>query len=239
MNSQISKLHFFWWLLFTIQILNGQQTLSPEEKAKKIINANKQSLKHTDQLLIVFNTADADYHSQLMALEKKGANWQMKFSLIKASIGQNGFAKPGEKKELDGKTPTGIFDLGQLFSYENAINTLLPFIQSTKEDKWIDDTTSNQYNQYVRGQTDAKSFENLIFPGIDYKYCMVIEYNTHPVIKGKGSAIFFHLVNDTYSPTLGCVAISEADMKSVLQWLKPNLKKNILMGNETILLKGL
>ena len=66
-------------------------------------------------------------------------------------------------------------------------------------DKWIDDSSSNDYNKYVRGATTAKSFENLKLKSIDYKYCMVIEYNTHPVIKGKGSAIFFHVTNDKYT----------------------------------------
>ncbi len=67
---------------------------------------------------------------------------------------------------------------------------------------------------------------------------MVIEYNTHPVLKGKGSAIFFHLADEVYTPTAGCVAIQEKEMLPILSWLKPGLKKYILMGNQENLLKG-
>jgi hypothetical protein len=33
--------------------------------------------------------------------------------------------------------------------------------QTTAEDKWIDDPKSDQYT-YVKGATDAKSYENLL-----------------------------------------------------------------------------
>ena len=53
-----------------------------------------------------------------------------------------------------------------------------------------------------------------------YSYALVIEYNMHPKVLGKGSAIFLHVKNKEY--TEGCVAISKEDMKFVLQWLKVN-----------------
>ena len=82
-------------------------------------------------------------------------------------------------------------------------------------------------NTYVRGATQAKSYENLLLSSIDYKYCMVIEYNTNPVIKGKGSAIFFHITSNQYPPTAGCVAVKEQDMLRILAWLDPRKKKYI------------
>jgi L,D-peptidoglycan transpeptidase YkuD (ErfK/YbiS/YcfS/YnhG family) len=81
----------------------------------------------------------------------------------------------------------------------------------------------------VRGETSAKSFEHLKLNSIDYKYCMVIEYNTNPVVKGKGSAIFFHVANEKYAPTAGCVAIAENDMLQFLKWFKPRKKKAMLI----------
>ena len=51
-------------------------------------------------------------------------------------------------------------------------------------------------------------------------------------MKGKGSAIFFHIATPTYSPTAGCVAIKESDMEKFLLWLDPNKSKAILMGNK-------
>ena len=112
------------------------------------------------------------------------------------------------------------------------MKTKIPFQQVDSLDKWIDDSSSEDYNKYVRGATNATSFEYLKLKSIDYKYCMVIEYNTHPVVKGKGSAIFFHVANENYAPTAGCIAIAEKDMVQFLHWLKPNKKKAILVIGE-------
>jgi L,D-peptidoglycan transpeptidase YkuD (ErfK/YbiS/YcfS/YnhG family) len=196
-----------------------------------IIEKNKQDFDSVQQLLIVVNDNDTSNKAVLVALEKRNKKWKIKYKPMLASIGRNGFALPDKKVEGDGKSPTGIYSLGQLFSYEGSINSELPFIQTAEDDKWIDDTNHADYNRYVKGNTTAASFEHLHLSGIYYKYCMVIEYNTHPVVKGKGSAIFFHVADSNYSPTAGCVAIKEADMNKILYWLKPQLNKAILMGN--------
>lgn len=111
--------------------------------------------------------------------------------------------------------------------------------QTTKDDKWIDDVNSADYNKYISGFTTAKSFENLLLKNDAYKYCMVIEYNTNPIIKGKGSAIFFHLGIKKPFFTAGCVAIDEDTMKSIIHWLDPKKNPSIIMGNLAELQKGL
>jgi L,D-peptidoglycan transpeptidase YkuD (ErfK/YbiS/YcfS/YnhG family) len=216
----------------------AQKASSATDKYAGILEANKQLLADKDQLLIVFSKNDTTSKAVLASFDKKNGHWQVHFNPVVACIGKNGFARPDEKKEGDNKTPSGFFALGQLFSYESSVKTPLSFIQSTAEDKWIDDPASSEYNRYVRGKTDAKSFEHLLLKSIDYKYCMVIEYNTMPVVKGKGSAIFFHLADTIYTPTEGCVAIQEKDMLRILEWLQPGHKKAILMGTEQTLLTG-
>jgi L,D-peptidoglycan transpeptidase YkuD (ErfK/YbiS/YcfS/YnhG family) len=223
-------------IFFAIAILFSQYSFCQSIDISKnevlsIIEKNKQDLDSVQQLLIVVNDNDTSNKAVLVALEKRNKKWKIKYKPMRASIGRNGFALCGKKLEGDGKSPTGIYNLGQLFSYESNINTELPFIQTTEDDKWIDDTNHSDYNRYVKGNTTAASFEHLHLSGIYYKYCMVIEYNTHPVVKGKGSAIFFHVADSNYSPTAGCVAIKEADINKILYWLKPNLNKAILMGN--------
>ena len=197
-----------------------------------LIKANKEKLNNVDQLVVAINNNDSADKAIVVALEKVNKKWRIKLGPVQASIGRTGFALPGEKIEGDGKSPTGIFDLGQLYTYEASVKTSLPFIQTNSEDKWIDDPNHENYNSHIRGNTTAKSFEHLKLSSIDYKYCMVIEYNTHPVVKGKGSAIFFHLADANYSPTAGCVAIKESDMDQILLWLDPNKQKAILMGNK-------
>jgi L,D-peptidoglycan transpeptidase YkuD (ErfK/YbiS/YcfS/YnhG family) len=89
------------------------------------------------------------------------------------------------------------------------VNTRMPYIQTTPDDKWIDEPASDNYNCYVRGTTTAHSYENLKINSNEYEYCMVIEYNMHPVVKGRGSAIFLHLSQkDDPNPSSGCVVIT-------------------------------
>lgn len=216
----------------------AQKAVSATEKYAKILDANTRLLADKDQLLIVFSKNDTMNKAVLAAFEKKNGYWQVHFNPVAASIGKKGFADQGMKIEGDHKSPSGLFSLGQLFSYESTVKTGLPFITSTEEDKWIDDPESPDYNTYVRGKTKARSFEHLLLKSIDYKYCMVIEYNTQPVVKGKGSAIFFHLADPVYTPTEGCIAVNEKDMLRILQWLQPGRKKAILMGTEKTLMSG-
>jgi L,D-peptidoglycan transpeptidase YkuD (ErfK/YbiS/YcfS/YnhG family) len=219
--------------------LQAQSNNDIIENALLITNRNKEKLEKTSQLLVVYNNDASSYAAFLVVLEKKDALWVVKQEPVKAGIGKNGFALPREKREGDGKSPTGIFRLGKLFSYEKQLNTLMENQQTTAEDKWIDDPKSDQYNTYVKGATDAKSYENLLLKNDAYKYCTVIEYNTNPIVKGKGSAIFFHLgVKEPYF-TAGCVAIDENNMKSIVSWLDPKQNPTIIMGNLEVLKNGL
>ena len=201
---------------------------SAEDIAIQLVSATPQS-KQFDQMVVVFNQKASEASAILVGLEKKKGKWLIQFKAINASVGRNGIANKEEKIEGDGKSPSGLFELGRVFGYDELGPTSLDYTQSTPEDKWIDDAEASDYNTYVRGNTSAKSFEHLKLNSIDYKYCMVIEYNTKPVVKGKGSAIFFHVADEKYTPTSGCVAIAENDMLNYLQWLMPNKKRGILL----------
>lgn len=199
-----------------------------------ILKTNYSRLDSVSQLILVCNDNTQKNEATLTALEKIDNQWYIKFDSIKAYVGLEGFAEPGRKHEGDMRTPQGFFRLGRLFTYESKVDTKMPYMQVTKEDKWIDDAGSDDYNKYVRGETDAESYENLLLDDYWYKYCMVIEYNTNPIVKGKGCAIFFHLGD---GPTYGCVAISERGMLEILNWFEPDKKPSILMGKKEVLSK--
>jgi L,D-peptidoglycan transpeptidase YkuD (ErfK/YbiS/YcfS/YnhG family) len=234
----INKLLILPLILFSFNNLQSQ-TNSTIENALLIAEKNKSQLENVRQLLVVYNEKPESFTAVFVALEKKDDKWIVKQSPIEAGIGKNGFALPNEKKEGDGKSPTGIFRIGKLFSYEKQLNTLLENQQTTKDDKWIDDVNSPDYNKHISGSTDAKSYENLLLNNGVYKYCTVIEYNTNPVVKGKGSAIFFHLALKPASYTAGCVAIKEEYMKLMVNWLNPKQNPTIIMGNLDVLKAGL
>ncbi|MFV5693762.1 L,D-transpeptidase family protein [Flavobacterium sp. LT1R49] len=230
---------FLLTILFFCNTLKAQTNNTTIKDALLIAAHNKSKLENSEQLLVVYNYQPESYSAFLVALEKKDNHWIVKQEPVKVGIGKNGFAPPDNKREGDGKSPTGIFRLGKLYTYEKQLNTLLENQQTTKEDKWIDDPNSEDYNRYVKGATDAKSYENLLLKTDAYKYCMVIEYNTNPIIKGKGSAIFFHLAVKKPSFTAGCVAIDEENMKLMVSWLDPKRNPTIIMGNFNVLKSSL
>ncbi|WP_167619558.1 L,D-transpeptidase family protein [Maribellus sediminis] len=212
---------------------------SEEEQINQILKVQESSIPvNVSQLLVAIAEQPGDTQVSLFAMEKLDGEWKIKIGPIAAGIGDNGFAAPGQKVEGDGKSPSGIFYLGHLFTYSDRIDTKMPFTISTYEDKWIDDPESEDYNKHVRGETTDKSFEKLKLNSDYYKYCMVIEYNTNPVVKGKGSAIFFHLRESDTETTSGCVAVSERDMLQVLKWLDPASHPMIVMGDRQTLLNS-
>jgi len=217
----------------------GQTQVNSSEKALRIVKQNAVLLDSTLQLLVVFNETPEQNSAVLVAMEKKNKVWRVISTPIPVGIGHKGFAAPHAKREGDQRSPTGFFRLGQLFCYDKGVNTRMPFIQTTSEDKWIDDPNSPDYNRHIRGETNAKSFERLKISSDEYKYCMVIEYNIHPVVKGMGSAIFLHLSEgEKPNPSAGCVVITQKDMERLLKWMNPESNPSILMGNEKVLMDG-
>lgn len=218
----------------------SKEKASPEKNAIRIVKRNAVLLDSVNQILVVFNDKPENNLATLVAMEKKGKRWHIVSSPMTAGIGRKGFAAPGKKREGDQKSPSGFFRLGRLFSYEKVVDTQMPFIQTTPEDKWIDDTDSPDYNRHIRGATNAKSYEKLLLNGNDYRYCMVINYNTHPVVKDNGSAIFLHLSEGaSINSSSGCVVLLQKDMEQLLRWMKPELKPSILMGNGRNLISAL
>ncbi len=146
-------------------------------------------------------------------MEKRGDNWQMALEPFNAVIGKNGFAPEGEKREGDGKTPSGIYPLKMTFGYNETIKTKMPYRQALADDIWVDDPNADDYNRWVKKQkTHAASYEIMKRDDNLYKYGIVIEYNTDPVIKGNGSAIFLHIWKGEGIPTAGCVAVYEENI---------------------------
>ncbi len=242
---KLTRLSYFSFIFITVFFLSFLTSCSSDSdkssvEIHKILAAQSDRIPDSvSQLVLVYNEDQSNPQTKLFTLTKEKGKWIPIKKSIPAGIGDKGFAAPRQKVEGDGKSPTGLFKFGQLFTYENEVDTKMPFTQSTSEDKWIDDPESVDYNRHVRGETTAKSYENLKLTSDAYKYFMVIEYNTDPVVKGKGSAIFFHLRKSETGTTAGCVAISEQEMIEVLRWLDPAKNPMILMGSKNVLRSGI
>jgi L,D-peptidoglycan transpeptidase YkuD (ErfK/YbiS/YcfS/YnhG family) len=182
----------------------------------------------TKQVIVVRKAqSNPDGPVMLTAWEFSGG-WKEAHGPMPCTIGKNGFAAPGAKKEGDGCTPSGVFGIGTAFGEEPRIDTKLDYRDAGPDDFWVDDPSSPQYNRWVHGQPAAKSFEKLRIGA--YKYAAVIEYNTNPVESGKGSAIFLHIWGGPEKTTAGCVAVAEDEMVKLLKWLNKGRKPVIALN---------
>lgn len=157
--------------------------------------------------------------ARVTAWELRDGWWHQTLHTMPAVVGRNGIAPAGEKREGDGRTPSGTYPLGLAFGYAPSIETKLKYRQSTDEDHWVDDSKSPQYNRWVNGTPDASSFEEMKRDDDLYEYGAVIEYNTAPIVPGNGSAIFMHVWRGPDKSTSGCVALSRDNLKDILAWL--------------------
>ena len=205
-------------------------------KTASLLSLNKHIAPDTRQVLLVWDTSFLFFKSaKVYAMEKSGLTWRQAMGPLVAVAGRNGFAPPGEKREGDGRTPSGLYRLETAFGYAEFIDTKMPYRQATENDLWIDDPDAPDYNRWVRkSNTRAASYEKMRRNDDLYKYGLVIEYNTDPVLKNYGSAIFLHVWAGAGSATAGCVAVSEEDILKILGWLNPAARPAILINPDPI-----
>ena len=143
-------------------------------------------------------------------------------------VGRNGVTSPDYKREGDGCTPTGLYPVGLGFYIPSMPNSGLDMFQVTQDTYWVDDPNSQYYNQRVEGteNKDWKSAEHMINYTRQYQYGFVVDYNRDPIVKGKGSAIFFHV---STTSTAGCIATSESMVLSYLARLDKTQRPHILI----------
>ncbi|MFC0187303.1 L,D-transpeptidase [Fictibacillus aquaticus] len=185
------------------------------------------------QVIVVTVPNARSYQAKLYTYEKMSdGKWRAAFPVMKAVVGKTGVSS--RKVEGDGKSPTGKFLFGTAFgSAVKPSAVTWPYKKTTVSDFWVDDAKSSYYNKWVnttKMKATWNSAEKLLQPL--YKYAAVIRYNDDPIVKGKGSAIFLHVWKNEYSPTLGCTAVSEANLVKLLSWMNASKRPIIVVGTE-------
>jgi L,D-peptidoglycan transpeptidase YkuD (ErfK/YbiS/YcfS/YnhG family) len=147
---------------------------------------------------------------------------------IPVALGRGGIK--ANKREGDGATPKGSFRPRRLWwraDRHPRPSTFLPVRAIAPEDAWCEDVSSRHYNQPLRlAATDGG--DRLTRDDHLYDFIIEIDHNTSPRIAGRGSAVFLHLARNNFSPTAGCVSMTEAAMLRLLKRLGP--KTRIVIG---------
>lgn len=136
----------------------------------------------------------------------------------RCALGKGGVR--ADKQEGDGATPVGCFPIRKVFyrpdKFKKAPQTVFPTTPLSKDDGWSDDVNLPEYNTLIKIPYHG-SHERLWRDDYLYDIIVVLGYNDDPPVPGRGSAIFMHLAREEYTPTAGCIALSEEDLLEILR----------------------
>jgi len=142
---------------------------------------------------------------------------------VRCALGKAGVVPAAVKREGDGTTPVGVWPLRRLLYRPDRgppPESRLPMRALTATDGWCDDPADSRYNSPVDLPYPA-SAERLWREDSLYDRIVVLGHNDDPVVADAGSAIFLHIATDGYAPTQGCIALSAADMATLLSLAGP------------------
>lgn len=232
---------FVWPLLAALGLAGGIAALAGETRAGSTGAATPDPLQGAQQLVLVTTAGwDAD-RGTLRRYERFGdpAVWR-EVAAFEVSIGRKGSAwgsglhdagDEGEgprKREGDGRSPAGVFALGNAFGYAATAASGLPY-QPMQDSSWcMDVPASPYYNRIVdtaevgeaavAGSSEPMRLDLHRDGDPRYRLGFVIGHNPDHVPQG-GSCIFAHLWREPGEATAGCTAMADADMEAMLEWL--------------------
>jgi L,D-peptidoglycan transpeptidase YkuD (ErfK/YbiS/YcfS/YnhG family) len=159
-----------------------------------------------------------------MIIINKSGYLKYKNFKFRCSLGKAGIKK--KTKEGDQVTPKGIFKVIKIYYRKDKIKKIIsPIkkIQIKKNMGWCDDPKSDLYNQQIKLPSKF-SYEKLYRKDGLYDIILVLNYNTSPIVKKKGSAIFIHIAKRKFKPTEGCIGLKKNDLIKLLKKIKKNTK---------------
>ena len=179
------------------------------------------------QLITVTAASYGATYATLTAYRGTSHGWRRAFGPWTARLGRHGFAPPGDKREGDGRTPSGSFSMQFFFGVLPNPGVRFPYRRIHPYDYWDDDPASARYNEWVDGRHTSPGATPEPMDVSAYDYGAVIGYNTART-PGLGSAIFLHL--NIGVATAGCVTLPPSELLPLLRWLNPADSPRIRMG---------
>lgn len=197
-------------------------------------------LSTSDQHLVAVVETPESTSGRLYRFQKTNGEWESVGTAVSMVVGRNGV---GPKREGDGRSPRGVFPLGFAFGYRerSPVSTELAYRHLPPESVCVDDAESDRYNRIVfepgpdRDWESAEAMRRDLAHGDDlYALGVTVEYNPD-AIPGAGSCIFLHIWRGPESPTAGCTAMAEDDLRTVLGWLQPRHDPILIQGSRAFL----
>jgi L,D-peptidoglycan transpeptidase YkuD (ErfK/YbiS/YcfS/YnhG family) len=168
---------------------------------------------------VVSVTSTGGSNATMDIYQRTAAGWQALRTGIPTHVGSAGMA-PQAKSGVPA-TPMGVYSLDSAFGTAANPGTGLPYTQVGANHWWSGDDHSPTFNsmqvcQKAQCPFNTADSENLQIP--QYKHAVVMGVNKNKV-PGGGAAFFFHTTDG--KPTEGCVAVDDAQLVSIMKWLRP------------------
>ncbi len=202
------------------------------------------------QQVVVVVTPDWNAnHGTLGTYQRVQGKWQQVGEREPVMVGRNGSAwglglhpdpvtrsqSPTQvapiKREGDGRSPAGVFAIGDAFGYAPQADTALPYDAMQASHYCMDVSGSPLYNRIVdarevgtaavAGSTEPMRLDLHANGDPRYRLGFVIEHNPQ-ARRDAGSCIFAHLRRKPAESTAGCTAMEDATMSRLLGWLRPD-----------------
>lgn len=188
------------------------------------------------QLLVVRSPSWSSFHAQARRFEREQVNgaWQPvgeDFPVVLGHAGLgwgrglHGDGAPGksvgpDKREGDGRSPAGVFAIGDAYGRAPKLATKLRYQTQAESLRCVDDPASQHYAQILDAESVSPDWSSAEAMGQLYALAIVIEHN--PAREpAAGSCIFLHAWDGPDTPVTGCTAMATDDLDALARWLKP------------------
>jgi hypothetical protein len=162
--------------------------------------------EESDQVLVASGADDEATQTHLNLWERTDDGWRE------------------DRREGDRTTPAGVFSLSDAGGYLEDPGSQLPYYR---------DEGLRGGAEAVYGDGYANVFDYVIAIDYNRKTGVAPTENTRPLGWDAGGKIWLHVEHG--SPTRGCVALDEEDMRLLLTTLDPDAAPHIAMGSEEFL----
>jgi L,D-peptidoglycan transpeptidase YkuD (ErfK/YbiS/YcfS/YnhG family) len=191
------------------------------------------------QLVTVASLRPRSQSGAMRVWEKRGECWERVAGPWPAWLGIRGISE--HKREGDLTTPSGAFGIQRvMYGVGPNPGVRYRYHRIVCGDWWVEDPRSPFYNRFRHARCGTKppfrtTSEDMSRSPTSYRHLAVIDYNTHPIVPGRGSGIFLHVSRG--NPTLGCVSVALPQLLALLRWFDPAKQPLIVIGTRATIRK--
>ncbi|CAL9616275.1 L,D-transpeptidase family protein [Streptomyces sp. Tu 3180] len=149
-----------------------------------------------------------------------------------ARFGAKGLVEGTARRQGTHTTPTGLYGMPYAFGTKAAPRgTAYTYRPVRRDSWWCQDGDSRSYNRWTEPRAAdcrAAEAEHLITYRTQYAHALVVDFNYHRPVRGRGAGVFLHVHGR--GATAGCVSVPEESMREILRWADPARRPHIAIG---------